>query len=501
MRIEELFFDECNINKNFVIEDNDNYWDYAKLYERIMALRIVLRQHGIKKSEKIAIICDNSANFFIALIAGLSIGAVVVPIDKQLPIPTVKGLISQFDIRIICFYEKYVNSMLYTSSNKIMGIPMLSENHGEWYNIKDGEYSASDDILSEEDPAIIFLTSGTSGKRKGVVLTHNALTANIEAIYDYINPNKDDIFFITKTINHVSTLVGELLMALKAGCKVLAYNPMVSPVVQIKRMYTLKPTIVFVNPTILKLLTKANFSNSQLSSVRSVYTSGAVIDKKTIIDAERLFRQGRIFNVYGLTEAGPRVAAQNSKDMNYKYCSVGKPIMGVEVIIKSDNGTICKHGESGNMYVKTSSMMLGYYNDVKSTKKKIQAGWLDTGDVGYFDSDGYLYVIGRKDDMIIHNAYNVDPNWIESIVSDIKDISECIVFGIDSNEDNKIICAIKRVNENSAINPNKIIRHCLNYLAPYECPQEFIEWNNIPKTYNGKLSRRLAVERYFKENR
>jgi long-chain acyl-CoA synthetase len=202
-------------------------------------------------------------------------------------------------------------------------------------------------------------------------------------------------------------------------------------------------------------------------------------------------------NIYGLTEAGPRVTAQRIGECKNKTGSVGKPIRGVSLIIKDQEGRACQSGETGRIFVKSPSLMLGYWNDPESTSGKMIDGWLDTGDLGYGDEDGELFILGRADEVIIRGSHNIDPYRIENVIRKIPGVANCIVFGIpDPIDGQRVVCSIQK-EEGVLVEHQKVMACCREYLAPYECPQVICEWAEIPLTPSGKLSRKLAGDCYL----
>ena len=235
---------------------------------------------------------------------------------------------------------------------------------------------------------------------------------------------------------------------------------------------------------------------ADLSSVRLVYTSGAIAHEDLLIKLEKMFEKAKVLNVYGLTECG-RVSAQRVNVSKIKYESVGKPIKGIEVMIKNKEGSICNVREIGLVYIKSSNMMIGYFNDDILTNSKVSNGILNTGDLGYIDEDGELFIVGRADDMVIVSSHNVDPNYVEKIINLVEGVEKCIVFGvIDEYIGSKLICLFEK-KRGYKIFKGDILDFCTKKLATYECPKEVYEVKQIPLTVGGKLSRVVAREYYL----
>jgi len=500
VRIEELLLDEKLKKDSFRIIDENKEWKLTELGERVLCLKSVLTGRGIKPLDNVAVICENGAAFFVAVLAVLTAGAVAVPVDPQLPLNMTVEMLKKCGVKCICISGVRPEKNFLVSKDN--GMPdefdILCESAGSWAEsyTSSNPKNAGKAVIPDNSPALILFSSGTSGTPKGVVLSHSAVISNVEAIVDCFKPDDSDIFYLAKTMVHASTLIGEMLVALKVGAATIALNPVVPASTTLKRIEMLKPTFICVNPTILRLLLQAKSRDYDVSSVRVLYSCGAVAEKDLLLEAEKLFINAHVLNVYGLTEAGPRVTAQIGDNTERRPGCAGKPISGVEVIIKNNENEICKTGEIGEIYVKSPALMLGYYGDPQATDEKIKDGWLKTGDLGYFCNNGEIFIIGRADDIIVRGAHNIDPNRIESVVRKLEDIEDCIVFGVqDYIHGNKVVCAFQK-KANSTISRQDIFNQCTGLLAPYEYPQEIYEWTHIPKTANGKVSRKLAVQYY-----
>jgi long-chain acyl-CoA synthetase len=353
-----------------------------------------------------------------------------------------------------------------------------------------------------DEEGIIFFSSGTTGSSKGIILSHKSISLNADAIIDYMKPHECDSFYIVKTLVHSSTLVGELLVALKCNANVLVSSTVATPRMLLKRIEDYKPTIMCLNPTLLTLLLRSYKSYPHdVSSVRLLYTSGAIVSTKVLNEAEEVFTNAKVRNVYGLTEAGPRVTAQRSSEYGEKKGSVGKPIRGVEVRVIDISGVDCQPLQNGIIHVKTPSKMIGYTN-TKGERAPLIEGWINTGDIGYLDEEGDLYIVAREDDMIIRSGHNVYPDHIENIIKNSLLVEDCIVFGVpDDIGGHRIICYYCTKRDNTVEDENevqaKIREFCSRYLAAYEIPQEFYSVEVMPSTAYGKISKKQAQIDYY----
>lgn len=346
-----------------------------------------------------------------------------------------------------------------------------------------------------EEEALILFSSGTTGKSKGIILSHRAITKNADAVMSYMNLEEDDVFYIVKTLAHSSTFVGELLVALRSHHRVVISPSVYSPLLALKNINKFGVTIMCVNPTLIRLYcTLYKKAKISLDSLKTIYTSGAVMSEQLLREIQETFQGVEILNVYGLTEAGPRVSAQ-TKGKTWKDGSVGAAIRGVELAVLDGDGNVLPDGQRGVVHVKSECMYVGYVSNVPS-RESLYQGWFNTGDVGYL-CDGELFITGRWDNMIIQGSHNIFPEDVEREVSKISGINECLIFGVEDEINGESMVCIYTASENMG---DVISDYCIENLATYEIPKTFIRVENIPKTENGKVSRRLAQEMYLGGN-
>lgn len=319
------------------------------------------------------------------------------------------------------------------------------------------------------DEAIVIYSSGTTGKSKGVILSHCAINSNADAIIDYMQPTDRDCLYIAKTISHSGTLTGELLVSLKTKTPIVVAPVIVPPRFVLNSIPKFDVTILCVNPTLLNLFAdERERGNYDLSSLRVIYTSGEILNDRIYEVSLRVFNDIPVYNVYGQTEAGPRITAQRAD-----CCignSVGKPLRGVEVAIVDDNGSVLGNGERGVIHVSTPGQFDGYV--VGETKfASTYKGWLNTGDVGFWDENGEVHVVNRVDDVIIIDGHKVYPSEVERVICEIARVEDCMVRRVND----VVVCEYVGkwdVDQQLLLN----VRH---FLSPYEVPKVFTRVDDI----------------------
>lgn len=385
----------------------------------------------------------------------------------------------------VCYYDECIKEKIdmlrdidpyniiyisYSSTNTIIG------------SVDTDCYNKFHDNYSHNEAVIIF-SSGTTGNSKGIILSHYAINTNADAITSYMMLNKDDCFLIVKPLTHSSTLVGELLVALKTKTKMVISKTIVTPQCILDVIERQNITILCLNPTLLKIYCKQYIKrNKHLDCLKRIYISGAILTNQLCEFAHNVFKSIPIYNVYGLTEAGPRVSAQTFD--YHSENSVGKPLPNVQVIIVDDNGKPLGNYQRGHVHVNTQSKFSGYaVGDCK--EKSLYLNWLNTGDIGYFNNKGELFIVGRQDDLIILDSHKIYPLDIETLIKQHFINIECCIVGLSYYNREIIACYYVYKDEVS----KQIRQFLLQTILPYEIPNVYVKGNSMPMNNNGKLMR------------
>ena len=324
--------------------------------------------------KRIGLIGDNSIKYIDTLLNILLEGDVVSLIDWRIPLDVSLNALHQVGIN-----ECYIDSTKYrdTEKAKKFNITLFDANQKGAEELPSSFYEKYKTIFTNQskDDALIFFSSGTTGKAKGIRLSFAAINHNVDAIIDYMRPSKNDTILITKTLTHSSTVVGELFVGLKANAKVIVEPTVTSPTFVLKNIKKYNVSIWCMNPTLLNIYSKLlGCVTHDISSLKYVFISGSIADKQLLEEAKRNFKNVIILNVYGLTEAGPRVTAQRISSVD-KLGSVGSSINGVDIKIISEDGEILAPYSIGIIHVNTLSIMNGYLNGLG--KESLYRGWLN----------------------------------------------------------------------------------------------------------------------------
>lgn len=441
--------------------------------------------------KRIALIGENSVEYINVLVDIWNSGNCAVLIDCQIPPQTAVEMMREAQVRKCYIEHKYYDKIYAVLDKNVELIPYEKENTStrllptEIYDRFQENYS--------NDEAVVIFSSGTTGKSKGIILSHFAINTNADAVIDYMQPDDIDRMYIVKNITHSSSITGELLVALKTRMPLLIAPVVVPPRLVLQNIAKYGVTIIGVNPLLLTMYCN-EYENRKydLSTLKKIYVSGAILNDKTYETAHKVFRDQEIYNVYGLSEAGPRVTAQR-RDCS-KGNSAGKAIKGVELIIVDESGNIVPNGERGTVHINTPSRFNGYIQgEIKH--KSLYQDWLNTGDIGYLDERNELHIIGRIDDMIVIGAHKIYPTEVERCIQLAADVRECVVAMVNFQGED-VLCCLYVSDEEMRADIKSILGASL---MKYEIPKLFIRTNAIPKTRNGKISSKDVKETIKRE--
>lgn len=428
---------------------------------------------------RVALMGENSVEYIRILLDIWNHGDCAVLLDWRIPFQTAIEMMSEAGVER-CYVEKKVFSKFDALVPVWLEIKKFESADNAAVQLPKILYDTFKEDYST-DEAVVIYSSGTTGKSKGIILSHYAINTNADAVIDYMKPDDNDCIYITKSLSHSSTLTGELLVALKTRMTLIVAPTIVPPRYVFHNIAEHGVTLLCLNPTLLKMFADDYVRNHyDISTLRTIYVSGSVLNDTICQTARESFEGIQIYNIYGLSEAGPRVTAQTENCCTGS--SVGKPIKDVRIAIVDDQGNPVEAGKCGIIHVDTPSRYSGYISG-KEKHRSLYNGWLNTGDIGLFDENGELYVMGRIDDVIMIDSHKIYPSEVEEQILRILDVSACAVFAVGENTDLKIVCAYvadKFILIHDLIKLRKI-------LMPYEIPKSFIRVDRIPTVINGKV--------------
>lgn len=333
-------------------------------------------------------------------------------------------------------------------------------------------------------PALIMCTSGTTGKPKGAMLSEKNIITNVLDIADYFDIGTTDTILIARSLYHCAVLTGEFLTGLIKGVKIRFCSDHFNPPKMLELIKQYEITAFCGTPTLLGMM--ARFKHTQSDTLKHICVSGECMSKVIGMRIAEAFSECKIYHIYGLTEACPRVSYLPPKFFKKHSDCVGIPLRSVTLEVRDANGNACKTKEEGVLWVKGDNVMLGYYEEPDKTKKVIRNGWLCTGDIAVINECGFLKIMGRNDQMIIKAGMNIYPTEVEDSIKIDERVKEVLVYGFENKYGTQI--GIKIVGDFS--NVEEVKQLCQECLPAYQIPTLIEIVNELPKNGSGKVVRK-----------
>ena len=474
---------------------------YSKLYENVRKLALQLTAKGVQRGDNVVIAMDNSIEFIEAFFAINLCGATIIPLYAKMGSKKLINIIRFYEISYIITLSKYSDIFRELPQNdcgSLSGVfymddidPALNCQYSEL----EGQHRRTEKRVENElDVAIILFSSGTTQMPKGIMLSNSNILSNVASISHYLELSASDRILLIKNINHASSITGEMLVSISNGCTLFLTPNMPTASSMLELIHTNAITVFFAVPTMLSAILEHKYLDRyNLKTLRILNFYGASISNSKIRELADKFEGTNLIYSYGLTEAAPRVTYIAREDLLKKEGSSGVPIKDVSIYILDKEGKVLEPGCIGQIAVKGPNIMCGYYKNEELTRKALHNGILHTGDMGYLDKDGYLFVTGRKDNLIIKAGKNIYPEEIESIITGYEGIKDVLVRGKADELAGEDIVAYIVANEGSVLNIRQIYMHCKENLEDYKIPGKIFLVDYLEKTLSGKCVRKQEI--------
>jgi long-chain acyl-CoA synthetase len=533
--VTEMMQDICQEvpdNKAFIsFNKSITYREFEQYSARLAAY--MQQKLGIKKGDRVAIMLPNLIQFPVALFAILKIGAIVVNINPlytstecevQLNDAGCETIfvLGNFIATIEKIYAKtQLKNVIITNAGDMLGLKgsiingllkyvkrdikqTTLANALFWKNIfKERNIKLNHINIHLHDIAFLQYTGGTTGVAKGAMLSHKNMLSNIIQGCLWVKPLCEDgkeMVVTALPLYHIFSLTVCLFCFIKMrSANLLIVNPRDTKGF-IKDLIKHKASaFVGLNTLFISLLKHKDFTKIDFTTYKLTITGGMPLQKEVAAEWQQVTKI-KLIEGYGLTEAAPLVSCSPVTHDVYNH-SIGVPIPATEVEFRDNDGNVVPQGESGELCVRGPQVMEGYWNKPAATEDVIDAiGWLKTGDIGYMDKKGYLYIVDRKKDMIIVSGFNVYPNEVEAVLLSHPLVQEAAVIGVNCAKAGEKIKAFI-VRKEDSLTEDEIIKFCREQLTAYKVPKiiEFVD--SLPKSNVGKVLRRSLREQHAASER
>jgi long-chain acyl-CoA synthetase len=452
---------------------------------------------GVQPGERVVVMIPNCPEVGQSYGAILRIGAVVVPVLFLLATDELIHILSDSEAKAVITSPEFAAKALEAASavDPNPKVIVVGDRVDGTLSFAELVANASDDVpvvdRAPEDYAMFMYTSGTTGRPKGVMLSHGNLKHQADALNEIAELPREKLALGCMPMAHAAGMVGWVAGMKHGGRAVIMrwFDPeLFCKLVQEHRVAAtgLVPTMAAF------LLNHPALDSYDLTSLEQVIFGAAPASVELVRNFER--KTGATVRImYGLTETAPVATSDRLSEPKHEG-SVGYAIPGVELAIMDENDSPLPAGESGEVCIRGPNVMLGYHNMPEETARAIRGGWLHTGDVGYLDSDGYLFIVDRVKDMIIRGGFNIYPHDVEAVLNSHRAVAECAVVGVPDDTYGEQVEAfvVKRFGEE--VDAQELMDLCCERLARYKTPSKITFVADLPKSQVGKVLKRVLRE-------
>jgi long-chain acyl-CoA synthetase len=451
--------------------------DNIQLLQRVQTAAEHLRAAGVGAGDVVAVKLPNRVELIVALFAAWRLGAAATPVNPALTAAEVGYQLSDSAARVlVCDDDSALTSGCAAVTLAELAGPVAAS-----------PAAVSTGAVSDDALALLVYTSGTTGRPKGVELTHANIMAMAQSMIAVTQMDADAHSLLILPLFHVNGIVVSVLAPLLAGGQATVAGRF-NPATFFDIVEKVRPTTFSAVPTIYGMLAALPAEvTPDTGSLRYAVCGAAPMPVELIRQFEQRYGVP-IIEGYGLSE-GTCASTSNPLDGERKPGTVGIALPGVQVAVVNESGEPITDGSAGEVVVRGATVMRGYLNRPEETAKTIVDGWLHTGDIGYLDSDGYLILVDRAKDMIIRGGENIYPKEIESAIYTHPAVRETAVVGRPDPVYGEVPVAFVSVRDDADLTADDLLSHLRALLAKYKLPAEIVTVSELPKNPVGKIDK------------
>jgi amino acid adenylation domain-containing protein len=471
---------------------------YRQLAAQTRRLAQLLRSRGVARGDRVVVMLDNSPETAVAIFAALQAGAVFSVVNPGTKLDKLAYILNNCSARALVTEPR----LLPVASEAARSAPSVAltlvtpfeEGTAEEKKVLDPGAAAGIDL----DLAMIVYTSGSTGFPKGVMMTHQNVVAAATSITAYLESSPQDIVLSVLPLAFDYGLY-QLLMCVKVGATLVLEKSFTYPAVLLDKLKAEKVTGLPLVPTMAAVLLQLkDLAPGMFPALRYITNTAAALPPAHIARLQELFPTTKIFSMYGLTEC-KRCTYLPPEQLPRRPGSVGIAIPGTEAYVVDEQGRKAPPGIVGELVIRGSHVMKGYWGDPEATERALRPGqfpWekvLHTGDLFRTDEEGFLYFVGRKDDIIKSRGEKVSPKEVESVLYEMPGLREAAVIGVPDPVLGMAIKAVVVADAQAGLTERDVIRHCATRLEDFMVPRMVEFRDALPKSDNGKISRRQVM--------
>lgn len=455
--------------KRIAIKTKDEIITYEQ-WSKIVSLTSSWLQKQPAKKKGIGILLPNSLPFLQIFAGAAHAGWTAVPFDIKWSLSELQDRLDICKPDLIIISDHRFKSL--RSTNLVLHMDeFLQELHGE-------KPSLIPPISNEEEPFYMGFTSGSTGKPKAFIRSHRSWVKSFDCNMVDFHMKADDHVLIPGALIHSHFLYGAISTLYLGGTVYLLEN--FNPTMTLNILKSDPISVIYSVPTMVEAILKVE---EMITRPFKIFSSGAKWEKESKAKLQKLFPSAMLYEFYGASELS-FVSVLTQKDFIQKPTSVGKPCHNVEIKVVKDE-KIAAPNEIGKIFVKSDMIFIGYLTNRDETPPRRREEWMSVGDMGYLDEDGFLYIMGRENSMILYGGINIFPEEVESVISSHPLVEEVAVIGMPDSYWGEIVTAVMK----GTGEKRELRKYCKGKLANYKIPRMWFFVDELPHTSGGKIAR------------
>lgn len=489
-----------------------SYGDLERMTSQLASF--LLCRGGLQPGDRVGIFSENSPEYAAALLGVQRARGISVDINPQYSAHEAGRIVVNSSPTVLIVESRFLPvAWEVLAANPFVRVMIVVGARGKGFELSGNSAQADaesckvvafDDIMTEtvadhvpatgspDEIASIVFTSGTTGAPKGIMLSHANFMANACSIVEYLRLTADDTVMCILPFCYS---YGKSLLTthLAVGGTIILENSFMYPNLVFEKMVEEEVTgFAGVPSTFAIMLNRSNIAKYRFPKLRYITQAGGHMPPAHAQQLAALFPDVALYIMYGQTEATSRLTYLDPQELSRKPGSIGKAIPGVTIDLLKENGDSAEADEVGEIVAAGGNVMAGYWNNPEETARVLRGGWLHTGDLAKRDSEGFLYVVGRRSDMIKSGAHRISPQEIEDVILEMGDIHEVCVTGMHDEILGEIILACAVLKRGCSLDEKKVQQHCRSKLAAFKIPKAVFFVPELPKTASGKVQRHLV---------
>jgi len=480
---------------------NDVSTTYDEFYVQVNTLAHALRAAGVVRGTRVAYLGENHPSFLVTFLASTQLGAIFVPLNTRLAPAEVSYALDDSGASLLIHSGALSHLAVQGSAGMSLRLVQAEGEPHEAGVITFAEFTAGastefiDEPVQHSDPALILYTSGTTGHPKGAVLTHgNFLWNTINALVDFDVTSKEMSLMISPLFHVASLGMGALPMLIKGGTIVLEAGFDPGRALMLIEKYRI--TMLAGVPTTYQMMCEhPDWASTDLSSVHHMTCGGSAVPARVLNAYEE---RGLAFTLsYGMTESSPGATSMPPQYSRAKAGSSGLPHYFVDLRIRDEQNVESEVGEVGEIQLRGPNVIAEYWNKPEASRDSfVDGNWFKTGDMGYLDADGFLFVADRIKDMIISGGENIYPAEIEQIIFELEGVTGVALIGVPDDKWGEVPWAILTMAGGATMTLEELRAHLDNRVARYKMPKNAIVVDEFPRTASGKIRKADLRKRF-----